>query len=157
MCALGKHQYLKLYIYIVPSSGYASLKVLYMQLVTSQLRHHQLCHSFVRGNHLLPSQLPEEHKATRLPLDAVHLFGMHIIPPLTINAGTHFAYLQGDGGLSKPPSRFSQVLNLGPLTGRSTAPPTVLSRLVFDMVPPSFIAEEHQKDLMLCIIWNQGL
>ena len=27
----------------------------------SQLRHYQLCHSYVRGRHLLPLQLPEEH------------------------------------------------------------------------------------------------
>ena len=30
----------------------------------------------------------------RLPLGAVNLFGMHIIPPLTINAGTHCTYPQ---------------------------------------------------------------
>ena len=49
-----------------------------------------------------------------LPLGAVNLFKMHIIPPLTINAGTHFTYPQGDGGLSQPPARLSQewVLNL---------------------------------------------
>ena len=34
----------------------------------------------------------------RLPLGAVNLFGMHIIPPLTINAGTHCTYPQRDGG-----------------------------------------------------------
>ena len=35
-----------------------------------------------------------------LPLGAVNLFGMHIIPPLAISAGTHFTYPQRDGGLS---------------------------------------------------------
>ena len=60
-------------------------------------------------------------KAMRLPLGAVNLFGMHIIPPLTISAGTHFTYPQGDGGLSQ-----EWVLNPGPLTGRSTVLPTEL-------------------------------
>ena len=32
-----------------------------MQLLTSQLRHCQLCHSFVKGSHLLPSQLHGDH------------------------------------------------------------------------------------------------
>ena len=41
-------------------------------------------------------------QATRLPLGAVNLLGMHIIPPLTINAGTHFTYPQRNGGLSQP-------------------------------------------------------
>ena len=55
---------------------------------------------------------------------------MHIIPPLTINASTHFTYPQGDGRLSQPPARLSQewVLNPGPLLGRSTALPTELSQ-----------------------------
>ena len=68
----------------------------------------------------------------RLPLGAVNLFGMHIIPPLTINAGTHFTYPQGDGWLSHPPARLSQewVLNPGPLTGKSAALPTELSQLI---------------------------
>ena len=43
------------------SSGHSLSKALYMRLVTSELRHHQLCHSFVKGSHLLPSQLPREH------------------------------------------------------------------------------------------------
>ena len=30
-------------------------------IITSQLRHYQLCHSFMRGSCLLPSQLPGEH------------------------------------------------------------------------------------------------
>ena len=68
-------------------------------------------------------------QATRLPLDTVNLLGMHIFPPLTINAGTHFTYPQTDGGLSQPPARLSWewVLNLGPVTCRSTALPTELS------------------------------
>ena len=37
-----------------------------------------------------------------LPLGAVNLLGMHIIPPLTLTAGTHLIYPQGNGGLSKP-------------------------------------------------------
>ena len=60
------------------------------------------------GSHLLPSQLPGKHTATRLPLGAVNLFGMHIIPPLTVTAGTHFTYPHRDGGLSQPPARLSQ-------------------------------------------------
>ena len=62
----------------------------------------------------------------RLPLGAVNLFGMHIIPPLTINAGTHFTYPQRNGGLSQSLARLSQewVLDLGSLTGRSAALPT---------------------------------
>ena len=87
-------------------------------ILTSQLRHYQLCHSYVRGNHLLPSQLPGEHTGhTRLPLGTVNLLGMHIIPPLTINAGTHFTYPQRDGGLSQPQAMLSWewVLNLGPV------------------------------------------
>ena len=55
----------------------------------------------------------------RLPLGVVNLLGMHIIPPLTINAGTHFTYPQSDGGLSQPPARL----------GRSAALPTELSWL----------------------------
>ena len=39
----------------------------------------------------------------RLPVGTVNLFEMHIIPPLTINAGTHFTYPQRDRGLSQPP------------------------------------------------------
>ena len=68
-------------------------------------------------------------QATRLPLGTVNLFGMHIIPPLTINAGTNFTYPQRDGELGQPLARLSQeqVLNLGPLTGRSAALPTELS------------------------------
>ena len=68
-------------------------------------------------------------QATRLPLGAVKLFGMHITPPLTINVGIHFTYPQGDGGLSHPPASLSQewILNLGPLVGRSTVLPTELS------------------------------
>ena len=56
---------------------------------------------------------------------------MYIIPPLTINANSHFTYLQGNGGLSQPWARLSQewVLNQGPLTGRSTVLPTELSWL----------------------------
>ena len=67
----------------------------------------------------------------RLPLGAVNLFGMHIIPPLTIYASTHFIYPPREGGLSQPLARLSQewVLNLGPLTGRSTALTTELSQL----------------------------
>ena len=55
---------------------------------------------------------------------------MHIIPPLTINAGTHFTYPQRDWGLSQSPSRLSreQVLNLGPVTWQSAALPTELSQ-----------------------------
>ena len=52
--------------------------------------------------------------ATRLPLGAVNLLGMHIIPPLTINAGTHFTYPQGDGGLSQPPATLSWEWVLNP-------------------------------------------
>ena len=60
-----------------------------------------------------------------LSIDTVNLFGMHIIHPLTINAGTHFTYPQGDGGLSQ-----EWVLNLGPLAGRPAALPTELSWLI---------------------------
>ena len=69
-------------------------------------------------------------QAMRLPLGTVNLFGMHIIPPLTITAGTHFIYPQRDGGLSQHPARLSQewVLNLGPHMGRSAALPTELSQ-----------------------------
>ena len=35
-----------------------------------------------------------------LPLGAVNLLQIYIIPPLTINGGTDFTYPQGDGGLS---------------------------------------------------------
>ena len=48
-------------LYSTFQMGYALPKALYMQLVTSQHRHFQLCHSFMRGSHLLPSQLPGEH------------------------------------------------------------------------------------------------
>ena len=44
----------------------------------------------------------------RLCLGTLNLFGMHIIPPLTINAGTHFTYQQRDTDLSQPPGRLSQ-------------------------------------------------
>ena len=47
-------------------------------------------------------------QATRLPLGAVNLFGMHTIPPLTVTAGPHFTYKQRDGGLIQPPSRLGQ-------------------------------------------------
>ena len=83
------------------------------------------------GGHLLPSQLPGEHTGhTRLPLGMVNLLGMHIIPPLTINAGTHFTYPQRDRGLSQPTARLSweQVLNLGPVTWWSAILPTELSQ-----------------------------
>ena len=59
------------------------IKSAYMQLVTSQLRHHQLCHSFVRRSHLLPSQLPGEHTdheaASRCsePVWNAHYFSTH--------------------------------------------------------------------------------
>ena len=66
-----------------------------------------------------PISTPWEYTGhTRLPLGAVNLLEMHIIPPLTINAGTHFTYPQRDGGLSQPPARLSWewVLNPGPVT-----------------------------------------
>ena len=74
----------------------------------------------------------------RLSLGTVNLFGMHIIPPLTINAGTHFTYPQGDGGFSQPQAGLSQewVLNQRPLMGRSTALPTELSWLLLLRLPP---------------------
>ena len=53
-------------------------------------------------------------QAMRLPLGTVNLFGMHIIPPLTINAGTRITYQQRDGGLSQPPARLSQEWVLNP-------------------------------------------
>ena len=67
-----------------------------------------------------------------LPLGTVNLFGIHIIPPLTINASTHFTYPQGDEELSQLPARFSQewVVNPGPFIGRSATPPTELSWLI---------------------------
>ena len=49
-----------------------------------------LCHSFLRGSHLLHLISQGIIHATRLLLGAVKLFGMHIIPPLTFTAGTHF-------------------------------------------------------------------
>ena len=121
---------LKLYIYIAPSSGYALLKGLYMQLVTSQLRHHQLCHSCVGGVTSSHLNSPGSIQAMRLPLGTVKLFGTHIIPPLTINAGTQFTYPHRDGGLSQHLATFTQewVLNLGPHTGRSTVLSTELSQ-----------------------------
>ena len=120
-----------LHCYVAPSAGYALSKVLYMQLVTSQLRHIQLCHSFVMGSHLSNLNSLESIQVTMLPLVTVNLFGMHIFPPITINAGTHFTYPQGDGGLSQLLARLSQewVLNLGPHAGRSAALPTELSQL----------------------------
>ena len=74
---------------------------------------------------------PGSIQATRLPLGKVNLLGMHIIPLLTINAGTHFTYLERDGGLSQTPARLSWewVLNPGPVTWWSTALPTELSQL----------------------------
>ena len=73
----------------------------------------------------------------RLPLGAVNLFGMHIIPPLTITAGTHFTYQQRDEGLSQPPPRLrqGQVLSLGPHVGRSATLPTELCQLIFRTFP----------------------
>ena len=97
--------------------------------MTSQLKHYQLCHSFIRGATSSHLNSLESIQATGLPLDTVNLLGMHIIPPLTINAGILFTYPQRDGGLSQPPARLSRewVLNPGPLTGRSDALPTELS------------------------------
>ena len=46
----------------------------------------------------------------------VNLLGMHIIPPLTINAGTHFTYQQKDGGLSQPHSRVELGVGIEPGT-----------------------------------------
>ena len=73
----------------------------------------------------------------RLPLGAVNLFGMHIIPSLTINAGIHFTYPQGDGGLSQPPARLSEkwVLNQGLLMGRSAALPAELIWFALQNLP----------------------
>ena len=121
---------IKLYIYIVPSSGDALLKVFCMQ------------HNFSSSgtiNCVIPlwggatsSNLNSlgNIQAMRLPLGTVNLVWMHITPPLTINDGTHFIYPQRDGGLSQPPARLSQeqVLNLGSLMGRITALPTELSQ-----------------------------
>ena len=72
-------------------------------------------------------------QARRLPLGVVKIFGMYIIPLLTISVGTHFIYPQGDGGLRQPMARLSQewVLNLEPLMGRSAPLPTELSWLSY--------------------------
>ena len=54
---------LKLYIYIVPFSGDALLKVLYMQLLLPAQALSTASFLFVRESHLLPSQLTGEHTA----------------------------------------------------------------------------------------------
>ena len=81
------------HFYIVPSSGDALPKALHMQLIT---------HSSGTVNCVIPLSegATSSHlnslgstQATRLPLGTLNLFGMHIIPPLTINAGTHFTYM----------------------------------------------------------------
>ena len=66
----------------------------------------------------------------------VNLFGMHIIPPLPVTAGTHFTYPGGrrmEGWVNPQPGwvRSQWVLNPGPLTWRSAALPTELSRLMY--------------------------
>ena len=63
-----------------------------------------------------PISTPGGIQATRLPLAAVNLLGMHIIPPLTINPGTHFTYLQRDGGLSQPPAQVESGVGIKPWT-----------------------------------------
>ena len=85
-------------------------------------------------------------QATRLPLGMVNLLGIHVIPPFTISAGTHFTYPQRDGGLSQPLARLSQewVLNPGPLSGRSAALRTELSRL-----------DWHNKDTSKRTLWSK--
>ena len=49
-----------------------------------------LCHSFVRGATSSHLNSLGSIQATRLPLGAVNLFGMHIIPPFTITARYQF-------------------------------------------------------------------
>ena len=67
-----------------------------------------LCQSFVRGSHLLPSQLPGEHTghmaASRCgePFLECTLF-LHL-PSLV---DTHFTYPKRDGGLHQLPARMS--------------------------------------------------
>ena len=56
------------------------------------------CHSFLRGKTSSHLNSLGSIQVTRLPLGAVNLFGMHIILPLTINAGTHFTYPKGMEG-----------------------------------------------------------
>ena len=82
--------------------GYALPKALYMQLVTSQHRHFQLCHSFMRGSYLLTSQLPGEHTDHKaVSRHSEPIWNAHI-PPIALIAGTHFTYPGRDGRLSQP-------------------------------------------------------
>ena len=73
-----------------------------MQLVTIHLRYHQLCHSCVRGVTSSHVNSLGSIQDRRLSLGTLNLFGIHIIPPLNINAGTHLTYPQRDGRLSQP-------------------------------------------------------
>ena len=88
---LSNHQKLKLkviYIYIVPSSGDALSKALYMQLLTPSSGTINYVIPFCEGATSSHLNSLGSIQATRLPLGAVTLFGMHIIPPFTITAGT---------------------------------------------------------------------
>ena len=82
--------------------GYALPKALYMYLVTSQHRHFQLYHSFMRGSHLLPSQLPGEHTGHEAASRCSEPIWNAHIPPIALIAGTHFTYPGRDGRLSQP-------------------------------------------------------
>ena len=114
----------------------------YIIITPAQAKHCVI--PFVRGRHLLSSQLAGEQTDHKAATRWVNLFGMHIISLVAITASTHFTYPQRDGGLGQPPASLSlgiepgtchmkiccttQVLNPGPLTRRPAALPTELSR-----------------------------
>ena len=82
---------------------------------------------------------------------------MHIIPPLIINAGTHFTYPQRDGGLSQYSARLSQewALNQGPHVGRSTSLPTDLSQLIYSNISRSGPRASTNRDRIRCFKWRE--
>ena len=77
------------------------LKHFTMNIIITPAQAQALCHSLVRGSHLLPSQLPGEHTGHKAASKCSEPFwkGKDIIPLLAVTAGTHFTYLQRDGGL----------------------------------------------------------
>ena len=56
----------------------------------------------MRGNHLLPSQLPGEHTGHKAASRCSEPIWNAHIPPITLIAGTHFTYPGRDGRLSQP-------------------------------------------------------
>ena len=87
---------------------YAFSKALYNEHYYYPSLSQALWHSLVRGATSSHLNSLGSIQATRLPLGVVNLFGMHIIPPVTVTAGTHFTYPQRVGELSQPPARLSQ-------------------------------------------------